>query len=318
MGRRRPLAREAAEFAAAILAEWIAQCATPAAAVAFGRRAGRLLFARKRYPARALEHLRLAFPEWSEARRARLARRAFANMGAVPVEALRILRGLMSPAVFDRLVEVRVDPEAAAALAAGRGAVFVTAHLGNWELLPLVGRRLGISIVSVGRAQDNRLLDRRIGAWRRRLGQTVVEKHGALRVLGRALRAGRSVALVVDQDARDEGVFVPFFGRLCSTYDSAAALALRFGVPLVPAFLIRRPGGRFLARVERPVSRDGLPADPGEARLSLTARMNERIESCVRRHPDQWIWHYRRWKTRPPEEKGAPPPDAADCRAAME
>ncbi len=299
---RRILARDAAEFAAAVLVEWVANCLTERAAEVLARGLGRMIFNRKHYPARARAHLRLAFPRWPEAKIDLCVRRCFENAALVPVESFRLLRRLKDPDEFKRRVALEADPAAWGAVSSGKGAILVTAHLGNWELAATMLTHQGISLMSVARPQENRFLYRRIQRWRRRLGQRVVDKQGALFTLARHLARGGNVALIVDQDARREGIFVPFFGRLCSTYDSAAALALRFGRPIIPAFFVRRDGGGFVAVLAPPVPIDGLPADKAEARRELTARMNGEIERFVRAHPDQWIWHYRRWKTRPLEK----------------
>lgn len=300
---RRSAARDAAEFAGAILLEWIVNLLSERAALAFAERLGRLFFARKRYAERAVEHLRLAFPGWSDARIRRTVRASFANQTKVVVEALRHARRLRDPGVFARTVRFSADPAGWAEVSSGRGTVMVTAHLGNWELASCIVTHAGLPLVGVARPQANRFIYARIERARKRMGHRLLDKKGALLSLVRSLRKGENVAMVVDQDARKEGIFVPFFGRLCSTYDSPAALALRTRRPIVPAFFLRRERGTYEARVEPPIPMDDLPADGPESRRILTARMNERIERAIRADPEQWLWNYRRWKTRPPGEE---------------
>jgi len=115
----------------------------------------------------------------------------------------------------------------------------------------------------------------------------------------RALRENRWVAVVADQDARRNGVFVPFFGRGCSTPTGPAELALRTGAPIIMGFETRRPDGRheldLLPPLAMPEGRDGA------AVTALTAAHTAVLEAWVRRRPSSWFWLHRRWKTRPPE-----------------
>lgn len=308
---KRTRARDALEFAGAILLEWVANLVSEQAILAFAGRLGRILFARKRYAERAAEHLRLAFPDWPDARIRRTVRASFASQAKVPVEALRLARSFRDPDVFARRVRLDVDSTAWKEVSSGQGAVIVSAHLGNWELAAAIFTHAGLSLTAVGRPQENRYIYDRIERLRTRMGQTIVPKKGALPTLVRRLKRGENVGLIVDQDARQEGIFVPFFGRFCSTYDSAAALALRMRRPIIPCFLLRRAGGMFEARLEAPVPMEDLSRDNPENRRALTIRMNERIEAAVRSCPEQWIWNYRRWKTRPPGEEAAEPARAS-------
>ena len=116
-----------------------------------------------------------------------------------------------------------------------------------------------------------------------------------------ALRAGRVVAFVTDQDARGSGVFVPFFGRLASTHRGPALMALRTGAPLFLGYGMRLPNGTYTGTIEEiTVSRDG---DMDDAVYRLTAAFTAKLEAVVRRAPEQYFWQHRRWKTRPPEEQ---------------
>ncbi len=304
---KRTRARDAIEFAGAILLEWVAAALPERAALSLAGSLGRLLLARKRYAERAAEHLKLAFPDWSDARIRRTILASFENQARVPMEAFRHARRLKNPDVFRREVRLDADPAAWEAAASGKGVIFVTAHLGNWELSPSIVTHAGIPLASVGRPQENGWIYDRIARLRARLGQRMIPKKGALLVLMRTLKRGGNLALVVDQDARKEGIFIPFFGRLCSTYDSAAALALRTRRPIISGFLVRHPEGGFTGRLDPPIPMEDLTRDDSENRRILTTRMNERIEAAIRRNPEQWIWNYRRWKTRPPGEVPAEP-----------
>jgi KDO2-lipid IV(A) lauroyltransferase len=181
-------------------------------------------------------------------------------------------------------------------------AIVLTAHLGNWELLTLAPALTGYPLTVVARALDSAAL----GAWadrlRRAAGVEVVDKRQALRPVLAALRRGRLVGVLLDQNtARREGVFVPFFGRLASTSRSVALLAVRTSTPVVPAFTRRVAPGRHRITIH-----PALPIPEGrdeDTVLALTARCTEAIENAVRAAPEQWLWAHDRWRTRPPSER---------------
>jgi KDO2-lipid IV(A) lauroyltransferase len=181
-------------------------------------------------------------------------------------------------------------------------ALVLTAHLGNWELLTLAPALTGYPLTVVARALDSPWLDAWADRLRRTAGVEVVDKRAALRPVLDALRRGRLVGVLLDQNAsRREGVFVPFFGRLASTSRAMAVLALRTRTPVVPAFTRRLAPGRHEITIHPAL---GLPdAGDEDAVRSLTADCTAAIEAAVRATPEQWLWSHDRWRTRPPEEK---------------
>ena len=183
------------------------------------------------------------------------------------------------------------------AAAAGRGILVLTAHYGNWELLAAAHGLTGLPLSFVVRPLDDPILDDLAGRFRRRSGAELIVKHRAVREVMQALRRGRMVGILLDQNAtRGEGVFVPFFGVPASTSKGLALLALRTGAPVVPVFLRREPDGRHCMDVRPP-----LPAPPDEDVLTYTAAFNAAIEAAIRRAPEQWLWMHARWRTRPRE-----------------
>jgi KDO2-lipid IV(A) lauroyltransferase len=126
----------------------------------------------------------------------------------------------------------------------------------------------------------------------------LITKRRALPDIVDALRSGRIVGILLDQNAsRREGVFVPFFGVPASTSKGMALIALRTGAPVLPVFIRRRPDGRHVVDAGPPVP---VPAD-GDV-VAFTRAFNEAIEAAIRRAPEQWFWLHRRWKTRPGEK----------------
>lgn len=266
-----------------------------------GRRLGDLAYAllgrRRRL---ALRNLAQAFPELAPAARRRIARRSFQHLGMLFVEGCFVLRRPVEEMIGQIALE-GMEHLRAVVERHGR-ALVLTAHLGNWELLTLAPALTGYPLTVVARALDSPAL----GAWAERLRRTagveVVDKRDALRPVLEALRRGRLVGVLLDQNAsRREGVFVPFFGRLASTSRAMAVLALRTGTPVIPAFSRRLAPGRHRITIE-PALPLPPPGEPGAVE-TLTARCAAAIETAVRAAPEQWLWAHDRWRTRPPGEK---------------
>lgn len=240
----------------------------------------------------ALEGLAVAFPDKPDAERRRIARAAFANLGRSAMELVVARR--LDRDLFERVVIP--EPSRALlreALAEGRGVVFVTAHLGNWELMARrVAREFDARTVA-REAHDPRvtaLLERKRAEgglktiWR--------GKPGAAREILRALKEGAILGLLLDQDIPSvQGVFVPFFGHPAWTPRAAADLAQRREPRPVVLGTARRLGpGRHEIRVRR--------LEPGSDPVEATARFTAAIEAEIRERPEEWVWMHRRWKTK--------------------
>ena len=268
-----------------------------AAARAFGRTLGgcayRCLGLQRRLTE---EHLRLALGEGvSAAERSRIARRVFANLGQTFMEWLHLsavsAQALQALIACDGLEHVRH------ALAQGNGAILLTAHFGNWEMIPLYLGGLGFKGGVLARRlrypeYESFLIDLR-GAQ----GISTLAR-GSLKEVAGLLRANQIVGMLPDQDLDSfEGIFVDFFGRPAHTPVGPAALSLMTGAPILPCFLIRE-GGRCRLVIEPPVAKPAMH-DRTEAIAALTRGWSRVVESYVRRYPDHWVWMHRRWKTQP-------------------
>ncbi len=174
------------------------------------------------------------------------------------------------------------------------GAIIVTGHLGNWEVAGAFLAAAGLDMAAVVKRQRNAAFDRRLLRTRRRLGIEPIYMQDARSRIPVALREGKTVALVADQDAGDRGIFVPFLGRPASTFRGPARLSLTQNVPLFFGAAIR-DGDSYRAILEL-VER---PADGPDAEEEYTRRWVARLDAHVRRTPDQYFWFHRRWKTRP-------------------
>lgn len=272
------------------------------ASFAVGGLAGRW-YARLRGPRTAVGriNLRLAFPEWSEAERRHVLERSLANLGRSIVEFAQ-LPDLDAAALRERVALEGIEHlEAAQAASPSGGVIVLTGHFGSWELLLAAMSARGLPVAVVHRPRDNPTLDRVVTEVRSAAGPELYARGSAARAALRAIREGRCLAMVLDQNCRrEEGVFVPFFGRLACTRDGPARIALRTGAPVVPLFLYRRgEGPAHLARILPAVDLVPGPPNSPEAIVENTRRMTRVIEGVVREVPDQWIWIHRRWRTQP-------------------
>jgi KDO2-lipid IV(A) lauroyltransferase len=191
----------------------------------------------------------------------------------------------------------------------GRGMVFVTGHLGNWELLARRIARAGVPNAVIAKAGWDAKLNATAARIRAAGGVTTLwrEEASTGRAIIRTFREGKALGILIDQDTRVQGVFVPFFGRPAFTPRAAADLALRFGAPVVVGTCHRAPpGGRarhVLELTELPF--DPEPSDREAEAVRLTAACTAVLEQAIRRSPAEWVWMHERWKTRPdPSEPG--------------
>ncbi len=259
-----------------------------------GAAAGRLGWAlSRRDRRRALDHLALAFPDLPPARRAALGRAAFVHQAMNAAEALHLLRRGLAAAAAQ--VEVEGWEHVEAARAGGRGLLVVTGHCGNWELVGAAFTARGLPLTGVARELPDPVVHDLVLAVRSALGGGTIVRGGAAaaRQLLELLRRGGGLCMLIDQDTRVEGVWVPFFGRPAFTPVGAARIALRRQAAALPVFDERRPDGTHLVRILPALD---LPDDETEA----TALMTAAIEAQVRRRPEQWVWWHKRWRRQPP------------------
>jgi KDO2-lipid IV(A) lauroyltransferase len=181
------------------------------------------------------------------------------------------------------------------ALRAGRGVLFATAHLGNWELSAFAHALLTGPMNVVVRPLDNPLIDRMVERRRSLSGNSILSKRDIARPILKALAANQAVGMLIDQNATlDSGVFVDFFGMPACTGAGFAKIAAHSGAAVIPGFAFwSEPERRYVLRFYPPVPIAGDAARD-------TAALQQVLEEIVRAHPGQWLWIHRRWKTQPP------------------
>lgn len=257
----------------------------------FGRVAYRLL---RRERTRAFEHLRIAFPGRDETWVRRTAAGAFRHLGTALLETVSVRPGRL-PA----LVTINGLENLERASAQGRGTVFVTGHMGNWELLAgAVAQRYPVSVIAAPLKPEP--LNDMISGLRARLGvRTIIRsRSGASKELIRVFRENRVLGILIDQDTDVDGAFVDFFGRPAWTPTAAVQMAIRFDAPVVYGAIHRGQDGRHVVDIEGPIELLRTGNDADDLRQN-TARLTKLIENTIIREPEQWVWMHRRWRRRP-------------------
>jgi len=182
------------------------------------------------------------------------------------------------------------------AMARGKGVLVATAHLGNWELSAFTHAFMTGPMNIVVRPLDNPRIDAFVEARRGSSGNPIIQKKDAARSIFRALHAGESVGILIDQNtSKEEGIFIDFFGRKAAANPAFVKFAHRTGAAVVPGFALwEESERRYVLRFypEIPMTGD-VQAD--------TQAVHSVLESVIRQYPDQWLWIHRRWKTQPPE-----------------
>lgn len=248
-------------------------------------------------------NLAIAFPTKTPSERRAILREACTNLGRMVVEFCH-LRSLTRENVHKYVT--LADPELWRRLVAelsDKGALILTGHFGNWEYLAYAHALYGYPVHIVHRPLRNRLIDAFIIREREHCGTKILRKSTAGFEVLRALKQKGLVVLPIDQNASGRmAVFVDFFSRSASSSVGLATLALKSGVAVVPAFLVREgatPRHRIvLSPPVEPVRTGNLERDLQET----TQKFTRIFEQMVAQYPDHWLWLHKRWKRRPEHE----------------
>jgi KDO2-lipid IV(A) lauroyltransferase len=250
-----------------------------------------------------LRNLTLGFPDMPEGERRHLLRGEFISLG----------RQLAEVCLFPRYTRENVSRTIVyegfenfeRAYARGKGVLFLTGHIGAWELSAFAHSLNGHPLSIVMRPLDNRYIDRLIQGYRTMHGNRTVDKDDFVRGLLGAMRAGETVGILMDTNMTPpQGVFVDFFGIPACTASGLARIALKTDAAVVPGFTVwDAEQKKYILRFE-PAIELIRTADNEADIVANTAKFTKAIEEIIREYPDQWLWVHRRWKTRPP---GQPP-----------
>jgi len=244
-------------------------------------------------------NLRLALPELDAAARRRIIRGVYDNLSRTIAELPHLAALHRTEAGPGWEIAPECDAAMRALTVRGGPAIFLTAHFGNWEILPAAAASFGVPLAVVYRAANNPLVDAIINDLRDQGlgGKAMLFPKGAegARATLRHLSRGGYLGILPDQKMND-GIEVPFFGHPAMTAPALAALALRYRCPVIPAYAYRIGPARLRIVCEPPLD---LP-DSGDRKadiLALTLSVNQRLERWIRARPECWFWLHRRWPT---------------------
>jgi len=295
--------RQQLEFALAwLLIKFIGALPRPLARAAGIILAWKVYFLHVRLRRVGMRNLALAFPEKSRREHKRILRGVFTSFGRQVAEVCLFPKYTREN--INRVVVYDGFENFDRALARGKGVLFLTAHLGGWELSAFAHSLQGYPLHVVMRPLDNPYLDRLTRQYRTMHGNSMVDKDDFVRGLLSAMKAGETVGILMDTNMTPpQGVFVDFFGIPACTASGLARIALRTDAAVVPGFTIWDPALRkYRLRFDPELKLIRTGDDDADA-VANTALFTRIIEDYVRRYPDQWLWVHRRWKTRPQGEK---------------
>lgn len=243
----------------------------------------------------AMCNLELAFPGMDGDEKSRIAAGCFASLSRLIASVAQF--PLITRSNVKEWIHYEGFEHYEAALRRGKGVLFATGHLGNWELSAFAHALLTAPMSVVVRPLDNPLLDEMATRYRSMSGNTILGRKDFLRPVVEALRRNEAVGVLVDQNVTaDRGVFVDFFGKKACVDAGFARLAARTGATVIPGFAFwREDENRHALKFYQPVPING-------DALADTQAVHSALERAIREAPEQWLWIHRRWKTRPEGE----------------
>jgi len=249
----------------------------------------------------AIRHLTMAYgKEKAEKEMKGLARQVFVKTGKNAGDSMRAFK-IDSLTDFDKIRVVNRAEIAEQAFAKGKGVIFLTAHFGAFEFVATELAFRGYKPLIIGTPMKDKRLTNLLWEQRNKLGASAIERGKETVRLIKTLKTGGTIAILIDQDTRVKSVFVNFFGIPCATPIGATLLALKTGAAIVPMFYHLREDGmqeaNFYPEVELLITGD----EETDMKVN-TQRLNDVIETEIRKHPAQWLWLHERWKTKPGEE----------------
>jgi Kdo2-lipid IVA lauroyltransferase/acyltransferase len=257
----------------------------------------------RKHRARAIANLHRSFPHFTEPECDHIAKKALQNMFMLGVEVLHTTR-LVRIDTWRKYVELdNFKAPLELLMTRNQGAIMLTGHYGNWEILGYVLATLGFESTAVARPLDNPYLNEWVFGVRKRQGQKIVGKKGMTAEISQLLAEGGVIGFVADQNAGSKGIFVDFFGRKASTYKSIGLLAMQYDVPVVIGYA-RRIDGKFrfvLGTQDIIWPKDW--KDQSDPLRYITQRYTKAIEQFISDDHSQYLWAHRRWKTRPKGEQ---------------
>ncbi len=229
-------------------------------------------------------------------------KRLFVNLGQTFLEVM--YTPALTPKKTKQYVTIENRHYLAEAIAQGRGVVFLTAHIGNWEWLGAALAMDGFPMTSLIKRQPNEQHTRILNEYRQMVGIEIYTRGTAeLVAAAKALKQGKVLGFLADQDAGVNGIFIKFLGKMASTPKGAAVFAKKFNSPVVPAFIIRRPEGGHRVIINPPLYYEDTGSETQDL-CNFTIRMTNVIETAIKKYPDEWMWFQKRWNTKLEDLRG--------------
>ena len=239
--------------------------------------------------------------EISEAQARKLVRASFINLARNMLDILYMPN--LNEKNFSKYIEIDHLERMKAALAEGHGVVVLTGHIGTWEWLSASFTLNGLPVTAIAKLQPNAEYSRVLDDLRATIHVDIFNRGtNELRAAGRALKEGKILGFLADQDAGPGGAFIKFLGKTASTPMGPAVFARRFNAPVVPAFIIRKEDGRHLVKIGEVMHFEDT-GDTDADLLHFTEKMTKILEQTIRENPTQWLWFQKRWNTPPEMQK---------------
>jgi KDO2-lipid IV(A) lauroyltransferase len=285
------------------------------AAQVLGRTFARAPFNRKRLQ-RAVDNLAEAFPQWSEQQRRDMAVRGYEHLCMLGMEMAGTNR-VMTEDGWPERARLHDLRGALGKLLTNKSVILVTGHVGNWELTGYLMAMLQFRVHAIYRPLDLKPLDAWVRQSRSRRGLYVLDKFQVAKALPDIMSRGECPGFVADQNAGERGQFVPFFGRLASTYKAIGLTAARYDIPVVvgwakreggeavagqPGAMVRARALRFDLHIQDAFGPEDWKDAPDPA-FYITARYRRALEGAIAQAPEQTLWMHRFWKSRPKHER---------------
>ena len=247
-------------------------------------------------------NLLLAFPDWTDAKRQSAIRGMLRHLGWMAAEFAHFPKYTRQN--IEQIIVLDGHENFLEGQRRGRGVLYLTGHIGAWELSSFAHALYGFPLRYLARPIANRRIDALVNGYRGLSGNQAIFKNESARVTLKVLKDAGTIGILADQNTMpSEAVFVDFFGRAASTTTGIARLALHTGAVVVPGYAVWDSQlGKYRLRFEPPVEliRTG---DAERDILENTRKFSKVLEEVIRKYPDQWVWVHGRWNTRP---TGAP------------
>ena len=240
-------------------------------------------------------NLKFIYPDWTPSHIKRTSQRVFQNIGIAVIEIYQMI--FLSEEKILNKVQIKGEDNFHNALKEQKGVILISAHIGNWEIVPLYwSLYFKTPMAVVARQIRNNIVNRWIDRLRTRFGNRVIDKEGALPEMTRRLRQNKILGILIDQGTKSSlGVKITFFNKFVTATPAAVLLAMRCKSPVLPVFCTRNDDGILTITVETPLSLERTNDLRADLKTNTQIIMDA-IEKAVRKYPEQWFWVHKRWK----------------------